>query len=382
MPLSYNTAKIIFVNEDAQIDTIAATLQSKKEISFDTEFDRFWREYGFKLFLLQIFDGEICYLIDPLAIKNLQPIWAVFENENICKVAYACLEDVQLLKLHGCYIKNVYDVQVLAKLSNHTSNSFAELVADKCNIQVDKTYQRSNWRKRPLLPDQLIYASNDVIWLLQIKQQLLANNFNLALQYMLQEENIFCQQATVTEYTVKLTSKQQATFSNYHKEILLQLFNERNTIAIKYNVPPATIIHDTYLEKFVNDKQVFQQQGFKYGFSSIVLENEKLQEIFTKIIISINDTIPNIAERRLTNPHFENYEARVKRKANADILCKTVADLVKEKYGFITGEYIMRGIKRELQVKPYKEIKLRQYQHKVFEEICSCINNESSVINF
>jgi ribonuclease D len=58
--MHYNTSigkiEIEFIQKDAQVLALANALQNKTVIGFDTEFDRFWREYGFKLFLLQIFD--------------------------------------------------------------------------------------------------------------------------------------------------------------------------------------------------------------------------------------------------------------------------------------------------------------------------------------
>lgn len=360
---------IVFVDTNEAVVAVAATLQAKNEICFDTEFDRFWREYGFKLFLLQIFDGENCYLIDPLAVTDLSPIWQVFENDSICKVAYACLEDVQLLKTHGCNIKNVFDVQVLAKFSNQVANSFAELVADICHVTIDKNYQLSNWRKRPLLANQLTYASNDVIWLLAIKSTLLSSHFNNELLPMLSEENLLCEAATVTLYTVKLSNKQQATLSTYHANVLLQLFAVRNTLAEAYNIPPATFVADNVLEKFVLNKHLFTADGFSVGFSKLMINDEEAKAAFSNIIQAIDAQASTIVERKKSSTHFENYDARLARKATADVLCKAVAEQVKITYGSIAGEYIMRGIKRELQIKPYKDIKLRQYQQQIFEQV-------------
>jgi ribonuclease D len=178
--------EIVFVNTDEKLSLLCQSLKQKDEFAFDTEFDRFWREYGFKLFLLQIFDGEKCYLVDPLAFKNLQPLWTIFEDATISKVAYACTEDIQILKINNCNPVNIFDLQVAAKLCNNAANSFGDLVAASFNIIVDKSLQRSNWRTRPLNNAQQIYASNDVIFLLKLKRNFLAQatkKINVAKKY-------------------------------------------------------------------------------------------------------------------------------------------------------------------------------------------------------
>ena len=106
-----NGIGIQLINTDAGLANLCEKLKTKTAIGFDTEFDRFYREYGFKLFLLQIFDGDMCYLVDPLAFKDLTSLWAFFEDPSICKVVYSSSEDIQLLKINGCNIKNIYDLQ-------------------------------------------------------------------------------------------------------------------------------------------------------------------------------------------------------------------------------------------------------------------------------
>ena len=95
---------IKLIDTETKLKELVEKLKTKTAFGFDTEFDRFCREYGFKLFLLQIFDGETCYLVDPLALKDLTTLWTVFEDPAICKVVYSSSEDIQLLKLNGCNI--------------------------------------------------------------------------------------------------------------------------------------------------------------------------------------------------------------------------------------------------------------------------------------
>jgi ribonuclease D len=365
--------EIVFVNTNEKLSLLCQSLQQKSEFAFDTEFDRFWREYGFKLFLLQIFDGEKCYLVDPLAFKNLQMLWLIFENPNICKVAYACTEDIQILKINNCNPVNIFDLQVAAKLCNHPANSFGDLVAASFNIAVDKSLQRSNWRTRPLNNAQQIYASNDVIFLLKLKNNFLAQAIEKNVLDMLHEENKYCEEVPVVEYIVKLTSKQKATFSNYKQQVLLNLFHIRNEIAALYNMPPANIVTDNTLENIVEDKNLFIAQPFKNGFCNKLLDDEISKEKFFNAIESIDVNIYITSEKKERPPNNRR-QFREDAKENVDINCRKLNEMVAKKYGDIAAEYILRGLKKSILTQPYEEIKLRNYQHKVIDETCLALN--------
>jgi ribonuclease D len=365
--------EIVFVDTSEKLLLLCQTLQQKSEFAFDTEFDRFWREYGFKLFLLQIFDEEKCYLVDPLAFENLQPLWTIFEDATICKVAYACTEDIQILKINNCNPVNTFDLQVAAKLCNHAANSFGDLVTASFNIAVDKSLQRSNWRTRPLNNAQQIYASNDVIFLLKLKNDFLAQAIENNVLDMLHEENKCCEEVPVTEYVVKLTSKQKATFSNYKQQALLNLFHIRNEIAAIYNMPPANIVTDSTLENIVENKKIFIAQPFKNGFCNRLLEDEINKEKFFSAIESIDENTHIASEKKERTPNNRR-QFREDAKENVDINCKKILETVAVKYGSIAAEYILRGLKKSILIQPYNEIKLRNYQHKVIDETCLELN--------
>jgi ribonuclease D len=365
--------EITVIDNDETLLSLCQSLSQKNEFAFDTEFDRFWREYGFKLFLLQIFDGEKCYLIDPLAFKNLHPLWKIFEDANICKVAYACTEDIQILKINNCNPVNIFDLQVAAKLCNHPANSFSDLVTASFNIEVDKSLQRSNWRLRPLNNAQKIYASNDVIYLLKLKENFLAQAIKNNVLAMLHEENKCCEEVSVTEYVVKLSSKQKASFSAYKQKVLLNLFHIRNEIASAYNMPPANIVTDNTLENIVENKKIFLAQPFKSGFCNRLLDDDVNKEKFFSAINSIDETIHIDQERKERIPNNRK-QFREEAKENAEINCKKINENVAEKYGNIAAEYILRGLKKSILVQPYSEVKLREYQHKVIDETCLALN--------
>jgi ribonuclease D len=366
--------ELIVTNEALQ--DLAVHLSKQKEIAFDTEFDRFWREYGFKLLLIQIYDGEKCFLLDPLTINNFKPLWAIFENENICKIAYSCSEDIQLLKINGCNIRNIYDVQIAAKLCNHTGNSFGDLVSDICKTKIDKALQRSNWRTRPLSLEQQIYASNDVVWLPQLKTHFDNIIDNDELVKILQVENEACENIPITPYEVKLSPKLKAKYNSFYKAIVLKLLILRDKVAEQYNQPPFMIFSDTKIEEIVEDPSTFSISTFEKGFSSKFRNNKKYTSEFLEIINSIDSGKPfeAVKKERPITTEKKNYYSPDKELIEAN--CKKIHSLLTQKHGTIAGEFIMRGLKKSLQSKPYQEISLKPYQFEKINEACKILGVE------
>ncbi len=371
-----NGISIKLINTEVGLAKLCGKLKTKTVFGFDTEFDRFYREYGFKLFLLQIFDGEICYLVDPLAVKDLASLWTVFEDNSICKVVYSSSEDIQLLKLNDCNIKNVYDLQIAAKLCNHNANSFSDLVKVMFDVELDKSMQRSNWRPRPLNKAQQTYAGNDVIWLLKLKDIFSKTASEKGVTAMIEEENILCEEVVATMYTVKLSAKQKAANSNYHQNELLKLFQLRNKFAEQYNMPPFQVATDEALEKIIENKNIFLNEPFKKGYCGKLMNDEKNRQLFYNAVVSIDENITNFPAKRIYEKNGERNYYQAPSKETVENKCKKISDVISSKYGEIAAEYILRGLKKSLLILPYADIKLRNYQKQIITEASKKLNIE------
>lgn len=372
--LENNGIEIKLVNTPDSLQALSTILKSRTEFGFDTEFDRFCREYGFKLFLLQIFDGNICYLVDPLACKDLSPLWEAFEDPQICKVVYSSSEDVQLLKLNGCNIKNVYDLQIAAKLCNYDANSFSDIIKLMFNVTLDKSLQRSNWRPRPLSSAQQIYASHDVIWLLQLKSIFEKTALKNSVTPIIEEENKYCENVPVTSYVVKLSAKQKASFSAYHQKVLLNLLHIRNKIAEAYNMPPFYIVADATLEEIVINKKNFMSEPFKKGFCSRLVNDETFKMLFLNEIDTIDETIENIPAKRTYDNTIERKFYNAPSKEIVEENCKKLQHALQAEYGPNAAEFILRGLKKSLMQMPFNEIKLRDYQQEIITTTSKNLN--------
>jgi ribonuclease D len=88
--------------------------------------------------------------------------------EGILKVFHACEQDMAMLrKAVGVMPTPVFDTQQAALFISPKAQftGLAELASNLLKIKMNKDCQRSNWEQRPLSPEQLKYAVNDVRYL-------------------------------------------------------------------------------------------------------------------------------------------------------------------------------------------------------------------------
>ena len=159
----------ILVTSDHALADAALRWQQCGFLAMDTEFvrtDTFFAKLG----LIQISDGNDCWLIDPLAIDDWAPLAALMINSNIVKVFHATSEDLEVLnQALGCIPQPLFDTQVAAALTGYGfSRGYSALVKVLLGIELEKHETRSDWTRRPLSDAQLGYAAEDVHYLAAI----------------------------------------------------------------------------------------------------------------------------------------------------------------------------------------------------------------------
>ncbi len=163
----------ILVTTTAQLQDCIEQLHHCDAVAVDTEFmrtDTFFPILG----LVQLFDGETCWLVDPIAVSKLSPLAEMLTNPEITKVFHSCSEDLEVLQhVLGCVPEPLFDTQVAAAMTGYGfSKGYAALVEAMLGIHVPKGETRSDWLQRPLREAQLGYAASDVYHLLPVYRQL------------------------------------------------------------------------------------------------------------------------------------------------------------------------------------------------------------------
>lgn len=151
---------------------LAARLESLGGMGLDTEFLR-ERTYRAELCLLQLSAGSDAICVDPLALADLTPLAHSLTSTSSIKVMHASRQDLEVLYPAVGLVRPVFDTQIAAALAGMPAQvGYAELVRRLLGHELAKSHTRTDWSRRPLSPEQLEYARDDVRYLLPLKSQL------------------------------------------------------------------------------------------------------------------------------------------------------------------------------------------------------------------
>ncbi len=159
----------IWVDGNDKLQEMCNQLSGVATVAIDTEFIRTDTFYP-KIALIQISNGEQCWLVDVLAIDQFASLKALLEDPDRTLIFHACAEDLEVLD-HALDIRpvNIFDTQIAAGIANiGYCMGYARLVSSMFDVELDKQETRSDWLKRPLTDRQLDYAAIDVLYLHRI----------------------------------------------------------------------------------------------------------------------------------------------------------------------------------------------------------------------
>jgi len=162
-----------WIDSNPKLQKLCDQLSDCGVLALDTEFIRTDTFYP-KIALIQISDGQQCWLIDVLAVDEFSALKSLLESPKTTVIFHACAEDLEVLD-HGLDIQptHIFDTQIAAGLTNvGYCMGYARLVEALFDIQLDKQETRSNWLARPLSQRQLDYAEIDVLYLHRLYKKL------------------------------------------------------------------------------------------------------------------------------------------------------------------------------------------------------------------
>jgi ribonuclease D len=358
-----STAKHCWIDSPKAFDAMISQLQSCGQITIDTEYDSFKRSYGFKALLIQIFDGAIVFIVDPLSGLDLSPLWNVFEDQDIQKVLYSGSEDIALLKAMGCNIQNIFDVQIAATLSNHPARNLGGLIEAETGSPLDKSQQQSDWSKRPLSEAQLSYAANDVIYLPEIANTLTAQVASKGLLHVLRAENDALEEISPRTHQPKLKPYHFRMHSDAFCVSLLDLLNWRDGVAREWNIPPVHVVDVPVLEQALLLRDRFLKQADFKGFNPKIKRNQELQEQVLSIVSNFD--INNMERLRERKPKRDFY-TKEEVEQRTTTLCVPFKQIAVERYGEVTADFLLRGLKKLITTPDPDLSELKDYQIELY----------------
>ncbi len=140
--------------------------------AIDTEADSLHR-YRESLCLIQFADRSECVLMDPLAIDDLSSLASYLSVATVWM--HGADYDMTMFKRQfGELPAVVYDTQIGARLLGARRFGLGDLVKLYFDVELSKSSQKADWGKRPLSPKMVEYALNDVHYLLEMGDMIVA----------------------------------------------------------------------------------------------------------------------------------------------------------------------------------------------------------------
>ncbi len=164
------------VTDASGVAVALAAARTAGSCALDTEF--LWEKtYAPQLCLAQLAVGDQIWLIDPIAGAPLEPLGELISDPAVEKLMHAPSADLIAFGLHfGSVPANVFDTQIAAGFVGLTANASLERLLEavlKVRLNHNETF--SDWSRRPLKETQMLYAADDVRYLVPLVAELRAS---------------------------------------------------------------------------------------------------------------------------------------------------------------------------------------------------------------
>ncbi|VAW65454.1 Ribonuclease D [hydrothermal vent metagenome] len=200
---------ISYIDNNPALALACDTIRLSKVVCIDTEFHRETTYYP-ELALIQVSNGEQNYCIDPLSITDFAPFIALLNNINVTKVLHASQQDMEIFNsLFKTLPSPVFDTQIAAGLLGYGDQiGYAALIKKELDIDIDKSQTRTDWMRRPLSKEQLLYAANDVYYLAKAYPKMIRQLESLGrLEWLKSDFSMLCQPSQYSVDTQKIWMK-------------------------------------------------------------------------------------------------------------------------------------------------------------------------------
>ncbi len=154
-----------------ELHRLADLLKGQPRVALDTEF--VWERTFYPilgLVQMALNDGT-CYLIDTVAVPDLSPLAEMLADPRIEKILHDAPQDLMILtRASGAPARHVFDTRLAAGFAGMDSQtSLQNLLANVVGVQLPKGHTRTDWTARPLSPEQVAYAVDDVRYMVRVE---------------------------------------------------------------------------------------------------------------------------------------------------------------------------------------------------------------------
>jgi len=165
-------AEFRLIHTLSDLKSLCRDLRREDVLALDTEADSLYHYFP-KVCLIQISTNRHAFVIDPIAIKTLDPLRPLLASQKIKKVFHGADYDVRsLFRDFTMKVNNLFDTMVASQFIGETEPALAAVVKRRFGAILDKKYQKANWSKRPLSRDMMLYGARDTVYLIRLYHEL------------------------------------------------------------------------------------------------------------------------------------------------------------------------------------------------------------------
>jgi ribonuclease D len=169
--MNISLAPPVLVADQAALSGLVGALAACPVVAVDTESNSL-HAYRERVCLIQFSTPVADYIVDPIRLPNLQELGPFFANPDQQKVFHAAEYDLICLKRDYRYeFTNIFDTMSAARTLGWPQVGLASILDSHFGVTMNKKYQRADWKRRPLTPEQLDYARLDTHYLVALRDK-------------------------------------------------------------------------------------------------------------------------------------------------------------------------------------------------------------------
>lgn len=161
----------VIVERSDELAGLVPRLLEAPALAIDTESDSLYR-YRERVCFLQIAVGPEAYIVDTLAVTNLDALRPVFEGPQL-KIFHGADYDLSCLyRDFSIRVNNPFDTMIASQLIGREQLGLAALVREFAGVELDKSLTRHDWGERPLEDRHVRYLVDDVVHLTGVQSHI------------------------------------------------------------------------------------------------------------------------------------------------------------------------------------------------------------------
>jgi ribonuclease D len=161
----------ILVSDEDGLGRLVRDLATYPVVAVDTESNSL-HAYRERVCLIQVSTPDADYIIDPIRLADLTALAPFFANPSQQKVFHAAEYDLICLRRDYAFqFTNIFDTMSAARTLGWPQVGLAAILDTTFGVKLNKKYQRADWKRRPLTPEQLDYARLDTHYLVALRDR-------------------------------------------------------------------------------------------------------------------------------------------------------------------------------------------------------------------